>query len=101
MGTAALGQAHNLDAIDVSSSSELSSPTLEQEHNLLSVSIESVVELTQPTLFEPSDQALTADDIEALSEVSTPTLREGLGPIVQGSGNWFIGANGRYYVNKL
>ena len=64
-----------LNANDIESASEVSTPSLGQVHVLTAVSIESASEVTNPTVTE-GNHLLLAEDIESASEVSTPTLAE-------------------------
>ena len=68
----AIGQTHALSAGDVESASELSSPALGQVHALSASDIESSTEVSSPALAEVTP--LFAEDIESASEVSSPSL---------------------------
>lgn len=74
VSTPTLGQVHVLtNGSIVESESEVTQPTVNESHILLADDIESASELTAPTLAE-SVFALSADDVESASEVTTPTV---------------------------
>lgn len=64
----------NLLADDLSSNSEVSSPAIGQTHALTSNGISSSSELSLPTLSEIGTDVLLADDLNSSSEVSSPAV---------------------------
>lgn len=77
----AIGQVHALLANDVQSASNVSAPSIGQVHALLANDVESVSQVSAPALAETSEDALLANDIESATEVSTPTLTIVVAPV--------------------
>lgn len=66
----------NLGAEDISSASEVTSPSIAQVHNILADDVSATTEVSVPTLGQAGVQVLLAEDVESASTVSSPLFYE-------------------------
>ena len=98
--TPVVAQVHVLNNTSVQSTSEVTTPSLAQVHVLNNTSVTSTSEVSNPAIFEPSEDALTANNVVSLSSVSTPSLSEGVGDFINGKGSLILSHNNQYYSSS-